>query len=47
MHIPRDQGPGAAPQQLYYPGQRRALALFLTEHARTGQDRIPADRREP
>jgi len=25
MHIPRDQGPGAAPQQLYYPGQRRAL----------------------
>lgn len=47
MHIPHDQGPGAANPQLYYPDQRRALALFLIEHARTGQDRILADRREP
>jgi hypothetical protein len=47
MHIPRDQEPGAANQHLYYPGQLPALALFLTEHARTGQDRILADRREP
>jgi len=47
MHVPVIKGPALRICTVSYPGQLRALAPSLTEHARTGQNRILADRRQP
>jgi hypothetical protein len=47
MHVPVIKGPALRICTVSYPGQLRALVPFLTEYARTGQNRILADRRGP